>query len=140
MSALYESGEYGLWTFFFLTVLLGGAAAMATGRALALTWRPLWQCVVYAGLLAFAIAFLHYALFEEPVIPLEIIMEDIADASGFGERLSILAWNLRGWAVQFVLLAVSALTGYRLTRVRQMARQYGFGYATSGPVLWRKIG
>ena len=140
MSGLYESGEYAIWTFLVLTVLLGGAAALATGRALALTWRPQWQCVLYAVPLALAVAFLHYALFEEPVIPLQIIIEDVADAAGWSERLSIIVWNMRGWAVQFALFSLFTLTGYRLTRVRQMARQYSFSYATNGPFLWRKFG
>ncbi|MCC2095660.1 MAG: hypothetical protein KDJ29_02140 [Hyphomicrobiales bacterium] len=140
LRTLYDAGDYGVWTFLFLTVLLGGAAALATGRALALTWRPLRQCIVYAVPLAFAIAFLHYALVGESVIPLEFLIEDVADAGGLFAVLKAIAWHLRGVAVQFLLLAVLSLAGYRLTRVRQMTTQYRFGYTANGPMHWRKIG
>lgn len=140
MNVLYDAGEYGFITFAILTLMLGGAAAMATGRALALTWRPVWHCIIYAAPLALAIAFLHYALFEESVIPLEIMTEDSADASSFSEAVWVILWNLRGWMVQFALFALLALIGYRLTRVRQMARQYGFAYSARGPFNWRKHG
>jgi len=140
LRTLYDAGDYGIWTFMILTVFLGGAAAMATGRALALTWRPLWQCVFYALPLALAVAFLHYALFEEPVIPLEFLIEDIADADGLLAVLSAVAWHLRGVAVQFILLALLSLFGYRLTRVRQMASQYRFAFVANGPMHWRKLG
>lgn len=138
MSALYDAGPNAIWSFLFLTIILSGAASMATGRALALTWRPIWHCIAYAVPLAATTAFLHYALFEEPVIPLEIIMEDVADANGFGPILSIILWNLRGVAVQFIILAGFALTGYRLTRVRQMASQYSFAYGVAGPFSWHQ--
>jgi hypothetical protein len=39
---LYEAGPQGLWIFLLATVALGGLAALATGRALAQTWRPIW--------------------------------------------------------------------------------------------------
>jgi hypothetical protein len=140
MSLLYESGDYGVWTFLALTIVLGGAAAMATGRALALTWRPLWQCFVYAVPLAFTIAFLHFALFEESVIPLQTIIEDTTDAPGLIAKIGAVASHLRGWAVQFIIFAVLALTGYRLTRVRQMLRQYGFACVSKGPFQWATKG
>jgi hypothetical protein len=140
MSFLYETGDYGIWSFLVLTVFLGGVAALATGRALALTWRPLWQCILYSGPLALAIAFLHFALFEEPVIPLQIMIEDATDAASLGGKLSAIAWHLRGWVVEFLMLALLALIGYRLTRVRQMATQYRFAYTANGPLHWRKTG
>lgn len=138
MNALYETGPNGLWTFVFLTLLLGGAAAMATGRALALTWRPARQCVLYAAPLALTVAFLHFALFEEAVISMERIAEDFAAASGFAAGVASFLWNLRGWAVQFALFAIMAGTGYRLTRVRQMTRQYRFTCRPAGPFFWGK--
>ena len=140
MNALYETGHHGVWTFLFMTVFLGGAAALATGRALALTWRPSWQCLLYALPLAFTVAFLHFALFEEPVIPLERIIEDSAGASGFAATAGTVLWHLRGWFVQFLLFAMLAGTGYRLTRVRQMTSQYRFAFRPAGPFAWRKHG
>ncbi len=138
MNALYETGPNGIWTFVFLTLLLGGTAAMATGRALALTWRPAWQCVLYAAPLALTVAFLHFALFEEAVISMERIAEDSAAASGFATGVAGMMWNMRGWAVQFALFAILAWTGYRLTRVRQMTRQYRFACHPAGPFFWRQ--
>ena len=53
--------------FLVLTVLLGGAAAWSTGRAIAETWKPYWQLVWYVLLLAAAVRFIHFGLFEEPL-------------------------------------------------------------------------
>ncbi|MGE3246220.1 MAG: DUF6867 family protein [Beijerinckiaceae bacterium] len=139
MNLLWESGEYGVLTFLFLTLALGGAAATATGRALALTWRPWWQCILYAAPLALAIAFLHYAIFEEPAISIEAITEQVASADNSAAVAGAIAWNMRGWAVLFVLFAAFSLAGFRVTRVFQMTRQYRFAYAASGLFGWRKI-
>lgn len=103
-------------SFFGLTVLLFGAAAMATGRALARNWRPLWQTVPYAGLLGIGDRFLLYALFE-------------------GELLS---WS--GYLVGAGLLLVLCLLAYRATQARLMVRQYPWLYAPAGPFSWRERG
>ena len=42
---LYEEDSFGV--FVLVTVILGGGAATLAGRAIALTWRPWWQIVVY---------------------------------------------------------------------------------------------
>ena len=55
-------------TFLGLTLLLFGAAALATGRALARRWRPAWQTLPYAVLLGLADRFLLYALFHGQVL------------------------------------------------------------------------
>src|SRR3954447_11977020 len=57
-----------LWTFLLLTCVIGGAAAYATGRAIALTWRPFWQALAYMIPLTAAVRFLHYALFGEDIL------------------------------------------------------------------------
>jgi uncharacterized protein DUF6867 len=100
--------------FFGLTVLLFGAAAMASGRALARNWRPLWQAVPYAMLLAAADRFLLFALFEG----------ELVSATGFAI----------GWAI---LLAFSLLA-YRATRSRLMVRQYPWLYEPAGLLSWRE--
>lgn len=97
-----EMGPNTIWVFLGLTCALGGAAAWATGRALALTWRPFWMVPAYALALAAAVRFLHYALFEEPLLSAPLFAADAA-----------------------VLIAVAAL-GFRLTRARQMTTQYGW--------------
>ena len=95
MTALVPS----LWTFVGLTLVLGGAGAFVSGRAVAGGWRSPLMAAFYAVPLAAAARFLHSALFDEPT--------DAAQA-----------------LLAFALLAAFALAGYFLARRRQMARQY----------------
>lgn len=88
-----------LWTFVGLTLVIGGAAAFVSGRAVARGWRSPLQAVFYAAPLAGAVRFLHYALFEETT--------DLAQA-----------------LLAFALACGFALAGYRHARRGQMARQY----------------
>ena len=141
MGIFYESGPYGVLVFAFVTILLGGSAAYATGQALASAWLPAWRCFPVAALLAAATAFLHYALFQEPVIPLRVFTEAAAEwqfgalkAAGMG------LGALRGWAFMTVVLAGFTCLGYRLRRKRQMIRLYGFAFAPAGPFHWRPKG
>jgi hypothetical protein len=53
--------------FIGVTLLLGGLASFAAGRAVASTWRPLWLLPLYGLPLAFAMRFLHWSLFGEPL-------------------------------------------------------------------------
>src|SRR3712207_7328088 len=46
---LYE--EPSIWLFLLITVIMGGWAAWMTGRAIALTWRPFWNLIVYLFIL-----------------------------------------------------------------------------------------
>ena len=111
---LYEAGPSGGWVFLLLTVVIGGAAAWAAGRAIAQTWRPAWQLPVYALLLALAVRFLHFALFNEPLL-----------APG----------NL---AVDYVVLLVAAFLGHRAARSSQLADQYGWLFERTGRLGWRR--
>lgn len=97
---LYDGGPNGDWVFLLVTVVMGGLAAHATGSAIAATWRPRWQIVVYGLLLAGAVRFIHYALFHEPFIA------------------------PKSFLVDFAFLVVVASIGFRLTRRRQMREQY----------------
>lgn len=99
---MIEIGPNTLWVFLGLTLVLGGAAAYAAGRALALTWRPFWMVPAYALALAAGIRFLHYALFEEPLLSATLFAFDAV-----------------------TLIAIAAL-GFRLTRSKQMAERYGW--------------
>ncbi|RAI42446.1 DUF6867 family protein [Rhodoplanes roseus] len=96
---LYQEDSFGI--FLLVTVLLGGSGAWLSGRAIARTWRPWWTVVLYMLILGFAVRFVHFALFE-------------------GTLLSPYFY-----AVDTAILIAIALAGFRTTRQRQMARQYG---------------
>lgn len=112
---LYDGSENALWTFLLVTVLMGGLAALVSGRAIAETWRPFWHIPLYMVPLAVAIRFCHFALFAEPFLPLNSTLVDYA-----------------------VALATAAL-GYRLKRARQMPSQYAWLFQRGGPFSWRRI-
>lgn len=108
MDALWS--DVGFWPFVFVTFVIGGATAMAAGRAVAKTWRPMTQVFVYAAILAAAVRFLQYALFDgyfviSPDSPVE---------------------GLWRWAAAYVILAAIGAIGYRLRRNAQMATQYAW--------------
>ena len=56
--------------FLLVTVILGGGAATLAGRAIAATWRPWWQVVVYGLILAGAVRFFHFSLFGGTLLSL----------------------------------------------------------------------
>jgi hypothetical protein len=97
---LYDAGPNGDWVFLLVTVVMGGLAAYATGNAIAATWRPRWQLVAYGILIACAVRFIHYALFQEPFVA------------------------PRSYVVDLVVLITAASLGFRFTRRRQMREQY----------------
>jgi hypothetical protein len=113
---MIESFLPNLWTFLLLTCVLGGAAAFATGRAIALTWRPFWQALAYMLPLTAAVRFLHYALFDEDILAI-------------GPALLAL-----------IILAAVAALAFRLRQVRQMTTQYPFAFIAAGPFAWRGRG
>ncbi len=111
---LYSDNPYGWLVFLVLTVIMGGAAAWSSGRAIAQTWRPFWQVPVYMIVLAFAVQFLHYALFAEPLL------------------------SLHFYGVSFCVLALFGAAGFRSTRAMQMAQQYSFAFEEDGLWGWKK--
>jgi hypothetical protein len=114
MSALYPtSGAHGLWVFLLVTVVMGGAAAIATGRAIAATWRPWWQVAAYALLLAAAVRFLQYALFQQPLLSMPNFLVDAA------------------------LLIALGLLGHRHARACQMSVQYPWLFVRRGRFGWQ---
>ena len=100
--------------FLFVTVALAGGAAYLTGRAVARSWQSDVVLVGYMVLLAAATRFIHFALFQ-------------------GTLLS--PWY---YVVDFIVITVIALLGKRVTRSRQMARQYSFEYNRQGTLSWGK--
>lgn len=106
--------EVSLPEFLLVTAVLGGGAAWLSGRALARTWQPAWHAALWMLLLAAAVRFIHYALFRGTLLSGHYYLVDLA-----------------------VLLAL-AMLGYRRTRTRQMARQYGWLFRPHGPFGWRR--
>ena len=94
--------ERSFMDFILVTLVLGGGAAWLAGRAIALTWRPWWQVVLYMLVLGAVVRFVHFALFQEALLS---------------------AWL---YGVDTLIAILAAGFGFRTTRNRQMARQYGF--------------
>jgi hypothetical protein len=98
--------------FLLLTLFLGGGAAWLSGRAIASTWRPYRQAVLYSLLLACVVRFFHFALFEEELL------------------------SLGYFIVEAIFLLAIATLGFRAERAAQMATRYGWLYRQAGPFGW----
>ncbi len=97
--------------FIGLTVAIMGAIAFMTGHAVAATWRPVWQAVLYCFLLGLVDRFLTSGLF-----------------GGQGLLVS-------GFVVDTAVIMCIGLAAYRITRVRKMVTQYPWLYQSVG--VWR---
>jgi hypothetical protein len=102
-----------LRVFLVLTVILGGGAAFLAGRGLAGSWKPFGRVFFYMALLAAAVRFFHYALFD-------------------GELLS-----LYYYLVTYAVLVAAASLGYRVMRTTQMVTQYRWLYERTSLLTWR---
>jgi hypothetical protein len=109
---LYE--EPSFWLFGLVTVLMGGWAAWMTGRAMALTWKPYWQLILYLLILAAFVRFIHFALFGGTLLTLHYYLVDAV-----------------------VVFLIGSL-GFRYRRARQMTTQYRWLYERTGPFGWRE--
>jgi hypothetical protein len=109
MSFFYDDG---FWVFLVLTVIIGGAGAFLSGRGLALGWKPYWRVFFYMALLAAAVRFFHFALFNGTLL------------------------SLHYYLVTYVILVGAALLGYRWMRTTQMVTQYRWLYRRTSPVSW----
>lgn len=101
------------WVFFAIAVVIVGFAAYMTGQALALTWKPLWQLVIYCLLLAGAARFLIYGLYD-------------------GEL-----WSVTGYLAAAAVLLAIGIFAFRLNRARKVVAQYPWVYKRSGLFGWR---
>ena len=106
--------DNGPWVFLALTVVIGGAGAFLAGRGLARVWKPYWRVFAYTALLAAAVRFFHYALFD-------------------GNLLSLYYYLI----TNVVLLAVASF-GFRLMRTTQMVTHYRWLYERTSPLTWRE--
>ena len=109
---LYE--EDSLWTFVLVSLILGGGAAWLSGRAIAQTWRPLWQVFVYSLILGAVVRFIHFSLFGGTLL------------SGYY------------YMVDTILLMILGSLGFRAARVAQMLTQYRWINTPDGPLRWRR--
>lgn len=108
---LYEESSFLF--FFFITVCLGGAGAWMTGRACALTWRPLVSLVFYLLVLGVAVRFIHFSIFEGTLLSAHYYLVDTA------------------------VLMIIGFLAYQHTRSRMMVRQYYWLYEKTGLIGYR---
>jgi hypothetical protein len=109
---LYEEDSLGV--FILVTVCLGGGAAALAGRAVALTWRPWWQVVVYSLMLGAAVRFFHFALFDGTLLSIHYYLVDSA------------------------VCGALAFAGFAAARAARMAGQYPWIHEPDGPLRWRR--
>ncbi len=108
----YEEGSSGV--FLLVSIVFGGGTAWLSGRAIALTWRPLWQIFVYSLILGCAVRFFHFSLFGGTLL------------------------SLHYYLVDSVVCMILGFLGFRMARVSQMVRQYRWVNAPDGPLRWRR--
>jgi hypothetical protein len=113
MSELFYE-EHSLGVFLLVTIILGGGAAALAGRAVAVTWRPWWQVVVYSVMLGAAVRFFHFALFG-------------------GTLLSI-----HYYAVDTLLCLAFGAFGFQAARSGRMTAQYPWINEPHGALRWRR--
>ena len=108
---LYEESSLGV--FVLVTLVLGGGASWLTGRAIAITWRPPRQVAIYTLVIAGAVRFIHYSLFDGTLLSLHFYVVDAATCLVFG------------------------LARFRGARAHQMVSQYRWLNEPSGLLRWR---
>ena len=69
-AAMSWLSDDSLRVFLVLTVIIGGGAAFLAGRGLARSWKPFGRMFFYMVLLAAAVRFFHYALFDGELLSL----------------------------------------------------------------------
>ena len=109
----FLSYERSLGVFFLVTVAMGGGAAWLAGRSIAATWRPWWHVAFYMLILALAVRFIHFALFNSKLL------------------------SLHYYLVDCVVCLASGLLAFRVTRVRQMISSYNWINERAGLLRWR---
>ena len=108
---LYEESSFDV--FLLVTVILGGGAAMLAGRAIAATWRPRWQVILYTLILGGAVRFIHFSLFGGTLLSFHYYLVDSLSCMVFG------------------------FLGFQTARAAQMVTQYRWINEADGPMRWR---
>jgi hypothetical protein len=111
-----------------LTIIMFGGGGFLMGQAIAETWRPWWQILLYGALLAIANEFLGFALFQGPFI-VDSLVSTTAQPLG---------WAVLIYLFDAAVIIAVGLLAYRLTLVRKMAAQYPWLYERAGPFRWRE--
>jgi hypothetical protein len=106
--------ENSLGVFVLVTVVLGGGAAWLAGRAVAATWRPWWQVVIYMLILGAVVRFIHFSLFGGTLL------------------------SLHYYAVDSAVCLIAGFFGFRAARAAQMVTQYRWINTPDGPLGWRR--
>jgi hypothetical protein len=106
--------ENALWIFVVVSIVLGGGAAALAGRAIAKTWRPLWQVVAYGFILGAGVRFIHFSVFNGTLLSVHYYLVDTAVCVAFG------------------------LLGFRASRAAQMTTQYNWLIEPAGFLRWRR--
>nr|WP_321456480.1 hypothetical protein [uncultured Cohaesibacter sp.] len=106
--------EVSFGTFLLVTVFCGGGAAWMAGRAIANTWKPVSQIVIYMFLLSAGVRFLHFALFHGTLL------------------------SLHFYVVDLIVLLLICWLGFRFTRTNQMVNQYHWLYEKVSPLTWKE--
>ncbi len=108
----YQENSFGV--FVLVTVILGGGAAWLAGRAVAATWRPWWQVVIYMLILGAVVRFIHFSLFGGTLL------------------------SLHYYAVDSAVCLIAGFFGFRAARAAQMVTQYRWINTPDGPLGWRR--
>ena len=108
--------------FIGVVVVLGGGTAFLMGQAIAQAWSPWWHNVVYGAMLAVAVQFLSYALFDGAFFVASIAS---SQAPPFGTAMA-------GYLSNAVVIIAVALFAYRITLAHKMASQYPWLYERAG--------
>ncbi len=104
--------EAGIGDFLVITCAIAAWAAWRFGSAIAATWRPYTQVVLYALPFALVVRWVHYALFNGTLLSLHYYLIDLV-----------------------VVLSLATL-GYFRVRASQMVRQYHWLYTKKGLFSW----
>ena len=97
-----------------LVLLIGFWTAWRTGKAVAENWQGFGTVVVYTLLLGLVMRFLHYGLFEGPML------------------------NAVYYGIDVVLLLLFSSAGFRLHRTAQMTEKYYWLYDKTSAFSWKK--